>query len=203
MIILVTGTPGTGKTFFSRLLASELGCKPLKSRELLEARGGIRKDPTGRLTNPIDPNALALAATEIALLSSQGQCIIIETLCPSLWLENSKFYEETAIIILLRTNPLVLFERLKKRGWPEEKIIENVEAEFINAIASELIEHSHSTIEIDNSNVNKYNILNLFFNKLYTWDVGIKIDWTEEQDLIRKIIFLSNKINFDKYRLGI
>jgi len=54
---------------------------------------------------------------------------------------------DTAVV--LRCNPLVLKERLFSRGWSEEKVMENVEAELIDEILVESLETCKEVYEIN------------------------------------------------------
>lgn len=52
-------------------------------------------------------------------------------------------------IIVLRCRPDVLAERLRGRGYPEEKVIENVQAEVLDVILCEAADTDIPVAEID------------------------------------------------------
>jgi len=52
---------------------------------------------------------------------------------------------------VLRANPIVLAERLKQKGFPPQKIKENVEAETLDIILAEAIELCEVVYEVDRS----------------------------------------------------
>jgi adenylate kinase len=52
-------------------------------------------------------------------------------------------------IVLLRCDPLVLVERLRARGWKEEKVRENVEAEALDVLAAEVLARDVPAVEMD------------------------------------------------------
>jgi len=52
-------------------------------------------------------------------------------------------------VIVLRCNPLIIKDRLLKRGWDYEKVMENVEAELIDVILVEALEACDDVYEID------------------------------------------------------
>jgi adenylate kinase len=56
-------------------------------------------------------------------------------------------------VIIFRTNPRILQNRLKRKGWKKSKIDENVKAEILDAATIEALElHGRSKVfEIDTS----------------------------------------------------
>ena len=52
---------------------------------------------------------------------------------------------------MLRANPSVLTERLKQKGFPPQKIQENVEAEALDIILAEAVELCAIVYEVDTS----------------------------------------------------
>ncbi len=55
------------------------------------------------------------------------------------------------IVIVLRCQPSVLRQRLRKRGWPEGKVRENVEAEALDVVTQEAVIRSPFVYEVDSS----------------------------------------------------
>ncbi len=55
--------------------------------------------------------------------------------------------------IVLRCNPAILKERLSGRGWSEEKVMENVEAELLDIILVEALENCEEVYEIDTTDL--------------------------------------------------
>ena len=53
------------------------------------------------------------------------------------------------LVVVLRTQPKVLRERLKERDWSAGKIEENVQAEIMEVIMQEAIETGQKVLEID------------------------------------------------------
>ena len=205
MIIMLTGTPGTGKTAIGGIMAEDLGCTLLSSSRLLRAAGGTHPDPTGRYTEVIDESILARIAADLAESSSKGSCIILETVYPDLWLDIEEFYSETALIVLLRCNPLELESRLRRRGWPRGKIIENVVAEALNELAEVLLPWSHSTIELDTTGLDPKQAYDRLLDSIYSWNTGIRIDWTLDPKIAERLPRLMTEASYylDKYRLGV
>ncbi len=197
-IILVAGTPGTGKTLVSRILAGELGCRWESSSRLLIESGLAQGDPTGRHTLLAPGEAVARAS----VLLPRG-CLVLETVYPSLWME-SPAAERIAFIALLRTHPLALCERLRsRRGWPREKVLENCAAEALNVVAEEAMPYSHETVEVDTTGRSPEESAEAVLEKAEEWDTGIRIDWLAvDEGLVEHLARWLSQVDLDKYRLG-
>jgi len=200
-VLLVTGTPGTGKTLVGTMLAEDLGCRHVSVSKLAHDIGVAKPDPSGRLTSILDQDGAKKLANIIK--DSRG-CIVLETVTPRLMLE-AGLEEDTIVIILLRAHPEELCRRLSqsRKTWPEEKILENCAAEAFNSIAEELLPYSHDVIEIDTTRLQAKDILELLYYKLVEWRTGIEIDWlTIDPGLVEKVTLWLSRIDFDKYRIG-
>jgi adenylate kinase len=128
MIILLTGTPGTGKTTISPLLADKLGCHLVDVNHLVEEKHlytGVDPEKNYKI---VDMEALEDELFQIVSKpdgdSSKG-CIIIEG-------HLSHYFPRADLVIVFRTEPKVLENRLQKRDWKESKIRENLEAEALD-----------------------------------------------------------------------
>lgn len=200
-VIPVTGVPGTGKTEASTLLSRLLGCRYVNSSSLLRRHGLAERDPTGRMTMIVDVDRLGEA---VDLLLKAGECIVLETLYPVEWLE-AGLEDHVPVILLLRTHPLTLYERLKRSrpDWPRDKIVENVLAESHNVVAEELADRSHYVVEVDTTRLSPAEAVDVFFEKLEAWDTGVRIDWiARDPGLVEAVSRWSMSLDLDKYRLG-
>ena len=126
-IIIVTGTPGVGKTAVGKLLAERLGSEFLSLGDLVKKQ---------RLHKGFDRSARSYMIDEPAvkrmlkgyLKDHREKRIVFETHS-----FNSILHETHGMVaVVLRLDPLVLARRLKGRNWPKLKIWENVEAELID-----------------------------------------------------------------------
>jgi adenylate kinase len=60
-------------------------------------------------------------------------------------------FRDCDVIIVVRCDPSVLHERLKKRNYAQPKITENVQAEALDVILCESIDSNAHVFEIDNT----------------------------------------------------
>lgn len=183
-LIIVTGTPGTGKSSVSSLLSELLGCGVTGDRDLLPA---TTEDPSRRETRLLAEERASALAREIVTRSRN--CLIIDTIHPTLWFDD----ERTAVIVLLRAHPRTIIERLSSRGWSRQKIVENVLAEAFGEIAEELYYAGLAdlTIEVDATNAAPAGVAAEIWRRLDEWSVGISIDWLampEVMDLVALLL---------------
>lgn len=123
--LALTGTPGTGKTAIAYHLVKG-GWGYLDVADYAKSEGFVIEEDEARGSLVLDEEAIAEALA--ADTWPDSPCVIdshISHLLPN---------EAT---VVLRCDPLVLAERLRKRGWSEAKVRENVEAEAMSVIAEE------------------------------------------------------------------
>jgi adenylate kinase len=135
LIIAITGTPGTGKTSVCK--AHGLECLDLNI--VIENQGFY----TG-----VDPRRGCLIADldklqEYMRHKEEQKLLIIEG--------HLAHFMNPDVAIVLRANPAVLTERLKQKGFPAQKIKENVEAETLDVILVEAVELCEIVHEVDTS----------------------------------------------------
>lgn len=125
--IIVTGTPGVGKTVVGKLLAKKTGFTFLSLGDL------VRKE---RLHKGFDRRARSYLINEPAvrrnleryLDDNRRRGLVFETHAVGSILRKTR----GTVAVVLRLDPAVLTKRLRARNWPKLKIWENVEAELID-----------------------------------------------------------------------
>jgi adenylate kinase len=130
--IVITGTPGTGKSSVAEIVAEKLNIRLLSLNQIAAESGALSTKDWGRDTTPIKMGALRKAL--VKRLGEGGGAVVeghFSEVVPKGYVR---------IVIVLRTDPLVLKERLKQRGYAAEKVKENVEAELLDACLIEAIE---------------------------------------------------------------
>ncbi|MEN2999276.1 MAG: AAA family ATPase [Acidilobaceae archaeon] len=171
-IVLVTGTPGTGKSSLTAALSAVLGCRAVEERDVIS--GALEEDETGR-DSMVVKEERALELIRAFARDLQG-CAIVSTIHPDLWSEACG--EELAAVLLLRTDPRELERRLQGRGWGRRKVVENVLAEAFSVIAEEIVRAGleECTVELDSTGWSSPDLPEVFL-KLSSWEVGVKVDW--------------------------
>ena len=175
MVIAVSGTPGTGKSVFARVLAKKLKAKVIDLNALISRKKIYTLDSDGTKVANL-PKMLREFARVVR--SSRGP-IVVEGLLAHLLQKKLLTH-----VVVLRTRPRVLKRRLRARGYPKAKTSENVEAEALDIILWEAV-HAHGTnrvYEIDATRLKPSSAARLFLDAL-VGKVSLKpgkISWMEE-----------------------
>lgn len=133
MIIVVTGTPGVGKSTISRILATRLGAVHVDLSALALREGLILGWDEERETAVADLDRLKKRLEEMA--SSSGHPLVVE----GHYAQDVVPPHEAAFIFVLRKDPWRLKEELESRGFRREKVIENVSAEVLDVCLTEAV----------------------------------------------------------------
>ena len=147
MLIGLTGTPGTGKTSVSRLLEMKRNWKVIHLNDLIKEE---------HLYTEIDEKRDAVIADMEPIREYLQETIDRNELKEEHGRENEVVIIESHlahyiadIVIVLRAYPLELEMRLNTRGYSEEKIKENVEAEALDVILIEAFEWCKKVFEVN------------------------------------------------------
>ncbi|MCJ1248299.1 factor activating pos9 [Trapelia coarctata] len=126
--IIITGTPGVGKSSLAELVAQQTGLKHLKINDLVK-EGEFHEGWDKELETWVVDEDKLLDALEPLLLP--GGNIIDYHACdlfPTSWID---------LVVVLRTSTEILYDRLKARGYAERKLQENMDAEIMQVILEE------------------------------------------------------------------
>ena len=177
MLVALSGTPGTGKTAVSDLLQKK-GYLVISLNEIAIKNSFISGIDKKRNSKILDIKRLN---EYIYKNYASGDLVFIEG-------HAAHFLNSAEKVILLRCRPKKLKKRLEKKGWNEEKVKENIEAESLDVILCETVEYfpEDSIFEIDTSNKtiesiseSIVEIIKSNFKPIKKYNIG-KIDWSEE-----------------------
>jgi len=156
--ILVTGTPGCGKTFLCQRLKedrSDLFSHHIEVGAYAKERGYIDSYDEERDTHVLDEDKLLDDLENIVGRDHRlhGELVESDVTNPEKGViidcHSSDWFPERWIdlVVILRASIEVLSERLSKRDYPDRKIQENLEAEIMQVSADEARE-SYSKVSI-------------------------------------------------------
>ncbi|GMM31721.1 nucleoside-triphosphatase [Martiniozyma asiatica (nom. inval.)] len=127
--IIITGTPGCGKSAHASLLASLVPeLRHLDVSQFAKENHLLDSFDEERNSHTIDEDRLLDALEPLA---DKGGLVIDWHCCdifPERWID---------LVVVLTCDNTILYERLEKRGYAQSKISENVECEIMQIVLSE------------------------------------------------------------------
>ena len=135
-IFIITGTPGTGKSTLARLISKETEMKLLEinsiiiENDLYDEWDEIRDIPiiNDKKINEYFLNWMKNLSDDVKIIADGHYFEFISK-------------ELITKIIILRTDPPILKERLKNRNFQSSKINENVQAEILGNIMGVILQN--------------------------------------------------------------
>jgi adenylate kinase len=139
-VILVSGTPGTGKTTIAKKLSKEKSFKYIDVNKIIDKMSLSEGYDKKRDTKIVDTNKLNKALIKVINLEKKEKTngLVIDSLL-SHYLP--KKYADLCIIT--KCDLKTLKQRLEKRGYSKEKVRENMDAEIFDTCRIEALEKGH------------------------------------------------------------
>ncbi|KAF2847273.1 P-loop containing nucleoside triphosphate hydrolase protein [Plenodomus tracheiphilus IPT5] len=140
--IIITGTPGVGKTTHAEQLARATGFKHISVNQIVKDEGFHegKDEETGSWI--VDEDKL-LDHLETLPLHSTGGYILDWHACdlfPERWID---------LVIVLRCDSTVLYDRLTSRGYSGKKLEENMDSEIMQVLLDEAREAYKEEIVVE------------------------------------------------------
>lgn len=145
LIIILTGVPGVGKTTIARMLSERMGGVHIDLSNLPNSEGIITDFDKRRETSIVDLEGMRAWLTPI--LEDGEEPLILD----GHFAADVVPPPAVSYAFVLRRAPWKLKDELGARGYSEEKVMENVEAELLDVCLVEAIEAlgSERVCEID------------------------------------------------------
>ncbi|KAI0120038.1 AAA domain-containing protein [Nemania sp. FL0031] len=138
--IVVTGTPGVGKTTHCETLAERTGLQHVSVNQIVkdkECHEGWDEEYHSWIVD--EDKLLDALEDEVA----EGGCIIDWHACdlfPERWVD---------LVVVLRVQTSTLYDRLKARKYPEKKLQENLDSEIMDVLLLEARESYDENIVVE------------------------------------------------------
>lgn len=126
--ILVTGTPGTGKSSFCASLAVNLGVRHINLGEFAKERNLMHGYDDNLQCHYLHEDAVL---DELEQIMGIGGVLLDHHSCdwfPERWIQ---------LVVVLRASTHVLYDRLAERKYSQKKLTENMEAEIMQVLLDE------------------------------------------------------------------
>ncbi|MCQ2056407.1 MAG: adenylate kinase family protein [archaeon] len=148
MLIAITGTPGVGKSTVSNILSSRYRVININSyareNNLLEEFDTELESYNVDIDKLNDSLKSKIERSEIVFLDG-----------------HLSHFVNCDIVIVLRCNPNIIYERLKQRGYNLQKIRDNIQAEILDIILCESVNSGIVTSEINCTNLTPSEIVEI------------------------------------------
>ncbi|MGB1696920.1 MAG: adenylate kinase family protein [Thermoplasmatota archaeon] len=149
-LIAITGTPGCGKTTLASLLPDAIDLKA----HAAQVDAVVDYDHADEAA-VIDMDAIRIVEGHLSQFLEPDEC----------W--------------VLRCDPRVLEARLEARGYSPEKVRENVEAECLDIILQEALDHAKVVIQRDATHRSPEELLSSFLSSSGRTEHDLEpVDWT-------------------------
>ncbi|KAL2114594.1 hypothetical protein VUR80DRAFT_4577 [Thermomyces stellatus] len=138
--IVITGTPGVGKTTHCELLAQRTGLRHLAVNQVVKDKGCHEGWDEEYSCWIVDEDRLLDTIEDDA---QKGGLIIDWHACdlfPKSWID---------LVVVLRVSSSTLYDRLKARDYPEAKLQENLDTELMDVLIQEAREAYDEEIVIE------------------------------------------------------
>ncbi|PLN75900.1 DUF1671-domain-containing protein [Aspergillus taichungensis] len=139
--VIITGTPGVGKTVHCEQLAQETGLRHLSINQVAKDRGCFESYDEELETWVVDEDKLLDAIEEEVL---QGGYLIDWHACdlfPKSWID--------LVVVVRCPSTSILYDRLSTRGYKQEKLQENMDAEIFGVLIEEAREAYDEEIVVE------------------------------------------------------
>ncbi|KAF2999382.1 factor activating pos9 [Curvularia kusanoi] len=140
--IILTGTPGVGKTTHAEQLASATGLKHVSVNQIVKDEGFHegKDEETGSWI--VDEDKL-LDYLEERNIAEEGGSILDWHACdlfPERWID---------LVVVLRCDSTTLYDRLTARGYKDKKLDENMDSEIMQVLLDEAREAYKEEIVVE------------------------------------------------------
>src|SRR3989344_500018 len=145
MIIIVTGTPGTGKTKLAKALAKRIKSKYIDVNKIIDEHSLKESYDRNRQTYIVDEKKLGKVL--ISLIKNNKNLVIDSHL--------SHFIPKKHVDLCLvtKTDIKELKKRLEKRKYAKAKIRENLDAEIFDVCHIEAREEGYTPLVLNTPNI--------------------------------------------------
>jgi adenylate kinase len=153
-VIIVTGTPGTGKTELAKAVAKKLGYKYVDVNSVIDDLGLIESFDKERDTNVVDEKKLS---KELVKMIKKGGDFVIDS-----HMSHSVPSKYVDLCVVTKCELKELKKRLEKKGYKEPKVRENMDAEIFDICLNEAEEAGHKLLIVETSDKKPKELLKLF-----------------------------------------
>ncbi len=177
-VIVVTGTPGVGKTHVSQRLAKVLNALHIDLSSFVIERGLYTEYDEEAESYVIDEERVI---EELRKVIEEEELVVVDSHYGEIVPE-----DHVILAIVLRMDPAELRNRLIKKGWKKAKVRENVEAELLSICTINAIEAygENKVFEVDATGKEVGEVISEILRIIRGEGIpGHRIDWLDIKNL--------------------
>ncbi|OLD03782.1 hypothetical protein E6H29_00400 [Candidatus Bathyarchaeota archaeon] len=179
-LIIITGTPGVGKSTLSRALARRVGARFIDLGEVVKTEGLHVGFDQFRGSLIIDEKRVRQHLATV--LKSGGKVVVASHTVGHI---APRGVDSFAIV--LRLDPILLYRRLLRKGWTKRKIWENVESELLDVCYFDAAHNLglERAFELDTGTMSKAQVLGEALNAIRGDRAQMsRVNWLSKYDPI-------------------
>lgn len=174
-VIVVAGTPGTGKSTFAEKLSKKSDLTLIDLNKVIDMKGIYELKADG--TKEVDPKDLREVFVNI--IKNSDEDLVVDGLLS--YFLPQKYVTEA---VILRTRPDKLEKRLKDRGYSGKKLQDNLDSEALGVTLGEAIQElgKEKIYEIDTTEIDVSEAVEKFKRAL-SGEISLSpgsVDWLED-----------------------
>ena len=159
-VIIITGTPGTGKTSLAQILKKKIGFEILDLKKIIKTENLCETYDKENQCQVIDIQKLKKIL--IKKIKDTNKDVIIES-----HFSHHLPANQVDLCIVTRTDIKTLNQRLKQRHYSKQKIRDNLDAEIFDLSLIEAQEKGHNILIVDTTkDIKKEEIIQQIKEKL-------------------------------------
>lgn len=184
-VIVITGTPGVGKTTTAKALTSRLNASYIGINEIVRDKNLVAQLDEDRGTLVADMRRLTKRVNELLDHADRDQVI------DGHYAHDIVHADRVTHVFVLRRHPDKLRTILANRGYHMDKILENVNSEILDVCLTEVMEH-HNVGKVDEIDTSSITVEEVVESMLSVIDgereptVG-KVDWLGQLEESRRL----------------
>lgn len=190
--VVISGTPGVGKTSVALRISEVLGGKYLNLSDFVLSNRLYTQYDSDTGSFVIDERKLRKVLNDL-IRTSEGYLVIDS--------HYGEIIDDEVIfkIVVLRLDPRVLYTRLVSKGWSGRKLLDNLESELIGVCTyNALREHDRSKVcEVDVTGKELSEVVDdvlKLINGMAKCEVGV--DWLGNEEVVKEVLSIISSLGF-------
>lgn len=157
-VIIVTGTPGTGKTELAKEISKTLNYEYIDVNDVVKKEKLVECYDSKRKTNVVDEEKLSKALVKLIQSKKYANLVIDSHMSQCI---PAKYVN---LCVVTKCDLKILKKRLENKGYDKDKVRENLDAEIFDVCLTEADEAGHKLLVVDTTDKSPKELAKLLKN---------------------------------------